>query len=119
MRVLPVGIDLRQLRRDALDGQVSIEQLLDLLDKQQQSIQGLRRENQRLQERLAQYEPEIRSASSAAKPPPETPAQSYSLDAEAKRRRGRKPRRKTSPARRPTELKLADAERTKRINPDE
>ena len=53
MRVLPVGIDLRQLRRDALDGQVSVEQLLDVIDKQQQTIQGLRRDNQRLQQRLA------------------------------------------------------------------
>jgi hypothetical protein len=42
---LPVGIDLRQLRRDALGGLVSVEQLLDLIDKQQQTIQGVRTEN--------------------------------------------------------------------------
>jgi transposase len=118
MRVLPVGIDLRQLRRAALDGQVSVEQLLDLIDKQQQTIQGLRRENQRLQERLAQYEPEVGSAGSGAKSSVETPAPSYSLEAEAKRRRGRKRRRKKSPGRRPTELKFADAERTEDIYPD-
>jgi hypothetical protein len=117
MRVLSLGIDLRQLRRDALDGQVSVEQLLDLVEKQQQTIQGLRRENQRLQERLAQYEPEVGSAGSAT-PAGETPAPSYSLDAEAKRRRGRKRRRQKSPGRRPTALKFADAERTQDIYPD-
>jgi hypothetical protein len=40
-------MDPRQLRRHALDGQVSAEQLLDLIDRQQQTFQGLRRENQR------------------------------------------------------------------------
>ena len=114
MRVLPVGIDLKDLRRDALQGQVSVEQLLDLIDKQQQTIQALRRDKQLLQERLAQYEPEVRSAGSNAKA--ETPTPSYSLDAEAKRRRKR--RRKKSPGRRPTELKFADAERTANIYPD-
>jgi transposase len=118
MRILPVAIDVRQLRRDALDGQVSVEQLLDLIEKQQQTIQGLRRENQRLQERLAQYEPEVCNARSAAKPSAETPAPCYSLEAEAKRRRGRKRRRKKSPGRRPTELKFADAERLEDIYPD-
>jgi hypothetical protein len=117
MRVLPVGINLRQLRQDALGGQVSVEQLLDLIDKQQQTIQGLGRENQRLLERLAQYEPEVRSADSVAKPAAETPTQSYSLEAEAKRRR-RKRRRKKSPGRRPTKLKFADAQRTEDIYPD-
>jgi len=92
--------------------------LLDLIDKHQQTIQGLRRENQRLQERLAQYEPEVKSAGSAAKSPAETPAPSYSLEAEAKRRRSRKPRRQKSPGRRPTELKFADAERTQDIYPN-
>jgi transposase len=117
MRVLPVGIDLRQLRRDARDGLVSVEQLLDLIDKQQQTIQGVRRENQRLQERLAQYEPEVRSAGSVATPTAETPTPSFSLDAEEKRRR-RQRRHQKSPGRRPTELKFADAERTADIYPD-
>jgi transposase len=115
MRGFPVGIDLRQLRRDALRGQVSVEQLLDVIDRQQQTIHGLRRENQRLQERLARYEPEALSASSAANPG--APAAPYSLDAEAKRRRRRR-RRKRSPGRRPTELKFAAAERTEDRYPD-
>ena len=69
MCVFSAGIDLRQLRRDAQDGRVSVKQLLGLIDKQQQTIQSLRRENQRLQQRLAQYEPEA-----AGSKPPETPA---------------------------------------------
>lgn len=117
MSVLPIGIDLKQLRRDALAGQVSVEQLLDLISQQRQTIQALQRENQRLQARLALDEPEVRSAGSDAQSPPETPA-SYSLDAEAKRRRTRKRRRKKSPGRRPTELKFADAERTEDVYPD-
>jgi len=118
MRVLHVGIDLRQLRRDALDGRVSVEQLLDLITKQQQSIQGLHRDNQRLQEKLAQYEPEVDSAGLGAMSSAKTPASAYGLDAEAKRRRGRQRRRKKSPGRRPTELKFADAERTQDVYPD-
>jgi transposase len=116
MRVLPVGIDVRQLRRDARQGQVSVEQLLDLIDKQEQTIQRLRHDNQCLQQRLAQYEPEVGSVASTATPSAETPAPSYSLDAEEKRRRRR--RRKKSPGRTPTEVKFAAADRTQDVYPD-
>ena len=118
MPVLPIGIDMRQLRRDALGGQVSVEQLLELIDKQQHTIQALRRDNQRLQERLAPYEPEVRSTGTATEPAADTPSNSYGLDAEQKRRRGRKRRRKKSPGRTPTEVKFADADRTENIYPD-
>jgi transposase len=118
MRVLPVGIDVKQLRRDALHGKVSVEQLLNLVASQQQTMQGLRHENQRLRERLAQYEPEVRSPQSTARPAAETATPSYSLDAEIKRRRGRHRRRKKSPGRRPTEVKFADAHRTEAVYPD-
>jgi transposase len=47
----------------------------------------------------------------------DTPASSYSLEAEEKRRRRRR-RRKKSPGRRLTKLKFADAERTEDIHPD-
>jgi hypothetical protein len=96
---------------------VSVEQLLDIIDKQEQTIQGLRRENQRLQERLTPYEPEVRGDRSTGQAPAQTPLPSYSVDAEEKRRR-RKRRRRKSPGRRPTELKFADAERTEDIYPD-
>lgn len=122
MRLIPVAIAIPQLRRDALSGQVSALQLVDLIDKQQQTIQALRRENQRLQERLAPYEPEVGRNGSAPQPSAETPTQtpslSYSLEAEAKRRRGKRHRRKKSPGRRPTELKFQDAHRTEDLYPE-
>lgn len=124
MRVLSVGIDLRQLRRDALQGRVSTEQLLDLIDKQHQALQGLRRENLHLREKLEQYEPEGASCAAATdctattNSAGETSTASYSLEAEAKRRRRGKRQRRKSPGRRPTELKFADAERTEDIYPD-
>jgi transposase len=117
MCVLPVIVDVRQLRQDALNGRISVEQLLDVIDKQQQTIHGLRREKQHLLARLSQYEPEVASADSTAQASA-TPSQSYSVDAEVKRRRGRRRRRKKSPGRRPTELKFADAARTEDVYPD-
>lgn len=120
MDVWPIDIDLPQLRRDAHDGRVPVEQLLDLIErllavaaKQQQTTQALRRENLLLRERLAPYEPEVRREGS----PADTPTPAYSLEAEEKRRRPRR-RRKKSPGRRPTELKFAAAERTEDVRPD-
>jgi transposase len=118
MRVLPLGIDVKQLRKDALCGRVSLEQLLDVIDKQQQTIQGLYGDQQRLLDRLAQYEPEAANQASTT-PSSASSAGAYSLDAESKRRRGRKRRRRKSPGRRPTELKFADAERTEDVYPDD
>jgi transposase len=118
MCILSLDFDLRQLRHEAMRGQVSVEQLLDLIGKQRQTIHNLRRESQRLQDRLAQYEPEVRREGSSTNEEAETPSPSYSLDAEEKRRRPRKRRRKKSPGRKPTELKFADAQRTQNIYPD-
>src|ERR1700683_3874228 len=70
MELPPTDIDVQQLRRDVRCGVVVGEQLVDIIAKQQHVIQGLRRELQRVKGRLAQYEPEIRSA--ATKPPVET-----------------------------------------------
>jgi transposase len=114
MSVLPLGIDIRQLRQDTRNGHVSVDQLLDIIDRQQQTIQYLRRDQQFLHDRLAQYEPEPARATTSAAPAP--PSASYSLDAESKRRRRK--RRKKSPGRRPTELKFAEAERTQDVYPD-
>ncbi len=118
MRIFPLSIDVRQLRRAALNGQVSVGQLLDIIEQQQHTIQGLRREQQRLQERLAQYEPEVRREGSPATSTADTPSPSYSLDAEEKRRHARRRQRKKSPGRRPTELKVAAAGRSEDIYPD-
>jgi transposase len=119
MPVVPTSIDVRQLRRDAAEGNVSIEQLLDIVEQQQHTIQGLRRDKQLLQDKLAAYEPEGRDGTTTpAQTPSPTPTPSYSLEAEEQRRRGRGRRRTKSPGRRPTELKFADAERCEDIYPD-
>jgi transposase len=115
VRVLSLDFDLRELRRAAVDGQVAVEQLLDLIDKQQRTIDNLRRENRRLLDRLAPYEPGVGRERSSPKSAAETSAASYSLAAEEKRRRPR--RRKKSPGRKPTELKFDDAQCTKDIYP--
>jgi transposase len=108
-------MDVRRLRTDALDGRVSVDELLDLIQEQRQTIRRLETEVERLKARLEQYEPELRN-----EPSPRGDADapdSFSMDAEAKRRRGRK-RRKKSPGRRPNEIKFADAGRTEDIYPD-
>jgi transposase len=108
-------MDGRRLRTDALAGRVSVEELLDIIQEQRQTIRRLEARVERLEERLAQYEPEVRNEPSSRGDADE-PTDSFSLDAEAKRRRGRK-RRKPSPGRRSNEIKFADAERTEDIYP--
>jgi len=116
--MVALDIDVRQVRTAALNGQLSVEQLLEIIDKQHHTIGRLNREVQRLTERLAQYEPEVRRESSQASGAVETPSASYSVDAEMQRRRRRRRRRKKSPGRRPTALKFADAQRTEDIYPE-
>jgi len=112
-----VVLDLAQVRSDARSGKLSVEQLLDILDKLQHTIRRLEADKRRLSQRLAQYEPEATRESTAAANRP-TPNASYSVDAENKRRRGRR-RRKKSPGRTPTELKFAEAEQVDDIYPDD
>src|ERR1700691_450489 len=84
---------------------------------QQQTIRRLETIVQRLTERLAQYEPEVRHEGHGPGPGGAPPAASYSVDAETKRRQHHTRRRKKSPGRRPTALKFADAERYEDIYP--
>jgi transposase len=106
-------LDLGQIRSDARSGKLSVEQLLDIFEKLQQTIRRLEADKRRLTQRLTQYEPE--AASGAANQP--TPNSPYSVDAENQRRGGRR-RRKKSPGRTPTELKFAEAEHVDDIYPD-
>jgi transposase len=116
-RSCPATIDVQQARIDAQAGRLSMEELLDLLDEldrlrgyDQQTIRRLRAEVDRLQQRLAQYEPD---SGRQATPDPSAVKPSlahYRLGAEEKRRRRRKRKRK-SPGRRPTQVKFAEAER--------
>jgi transposase len=110
-------MDIPQAKAAAREGHLSVElfeQVLDELDRQQQTIRRLLADNERLRQRLALYEPEIRYEA--------TPGRSdgdpshYSLDAEEQRRKPRR-RKKKSPGRRPTELKFADADRYQDIYP--
>ncbi len=110
-------MDIRQLRTEALNGQLSIEQLLEIIEKQQQTIQRLEATVERLTQRLAQYEPEVRREGGSDPAQSQTPSTSFSVDAETKRRQGRR-RRPKSPGRRPTELKFAEADRFEDIYPD-
>jgi transposase len=109
-------LDIRQIRNDARKGRLSIEQLVDIIEGQQQTIKRLGANERRLIERLTQYEPQAPREATTNQTNPETPATSYSVDAEIKRRQRR--RRKKSPGRQPTEVKFADAERFQEVYPD-
>jgi transposase len=118
--MVPLVIDVREVRTQALSGRLSVEQLLHIIEQQQRTIDRLKREAQRWLERLAHYEPEVRRESKqvndTAGDPAPTPSASYSVDAEEQRRRPRR-RRKKSPGRRPTVEKFADAQRSEDIYP--
>jgi transposase len=116
-------VDVRESRLLARAGRLSIEDLCDLLEEldrlrgqDQETIRRLSGEINRLKERLGQYEPEVKREPPLADPSAK-PSVSYSLEAEEKRRRGRRNKKK-SPGRRPTELKFAEAERTEDVVPD-
>jgi transposase len=104
-----------EARREFEAGRLHAEQLLDLLQRQERLIQHLHAEVERLKQRLAQYEPEVRSEPAPRQRDGPTPSTSYSLQAEQRRRHRR--RRKKSPGRRPTELKFADAHHVEDIYP--
>jgi transposase len=118
MDVPNLVMDIRQIRSAARNGRLSVEQLLDIIENLQQTIRRLQVNGRRLAQRLAQYEPEGAPATEAADPSAETPSASYSVDAETKRRHGRR-RRQKSPGRKPTELKFADAEQFQDVFPDD
>jgi transposase len=114
---IPFVLDLRQLRSDAESGRVSVERLLDIIERQRQTIQRLQAEHQRLTARLAQYEPAAAGEAKTAAGDTASNA-SYSVDAENKRRRRRRKRRQKSPGRQPTEVKFAEADYCQNIYPE-
>lgn len=116
MDVSNLVLDLAQIREDARGGRLSIEQLLDIIANQQQTIKQLKGETNRLHQRLIQYEPEAaREAATPTNTP--SPSESYSVDAEMQRRQKRRRRKKKSPGRTPTEVKFADAHHNEDIYP--
>jgi transposase len=110
-------MDAREAKMSFEAGQLSTEQLLELLQRQERLLQRMHTELQRLKQRLAQYEPEVLQEADPHEAEEPTPSASYSLDAEERRRQPR-PRRKKSPGRRPTELKFAAAQLFEDIYPD-
>jgi transposase len=110
-------LDFAQICSDARSGKLSVEQLLDIIDKLQQSKQRLEADKRRLTQRLAQYEPDVARAATCAASKQQAADASYSVEAEENRRQGRR-RRQNSPGRTPTELKFAEAEVVKDIYPD-
>jgi transposase len=117
MDVPNLVLDLGQIRRDARNGRLSVEQLLDIIEKQQQTIKRFVTNERRLIGRLTQYEPQASREATVNQENSTTPATSYSVDAETKRRQ-RRPRRKKSPGRQPTVVKFADAEQFRNVYPD-
>ena len=111
-------MDAREARTEFQAGRLPTEQLLELLERQERLIQRLHTEVERLKQRLAQYEPDIRQEPTPTEPAQVPPSASYSLDAEERRRRPRRRRRK-SPGRRPTQLKFAEAQCFEDIYPDD
>jgi transposase len=109
-------MNAREARTEFQRQRLTVEQLFDLLEQQEQTIRRLQAEIDRLKQRLAQYEPEIQSEIKRDDTPSGA-ATRYSLEAEEKRRRRRK-KKKKSPGRRKTHLKFADAERSQDIYPD-
>jgi transposase len=117
MDVPNLVLDIGQIRRDALNGRLSVAQLVDIIEKQQQTIKRQAANEHRLLERLKQYEPQASRETTANQANSNTPTASYSLEAETKRRQRRRGRKK-SPGRQPTAVKFADAEQFRNVYPD-
>ena len=114
-------MEAREAKSEFRKGRLTVEQLLDVVERQERLIQRLTAEVKRLRERLAKYEPEVARESSFGVSCDQgdsfpAPSTRYSIEAEEKRRRRRK-RKKKSPGRRPTQLKFADAHRFQSVYP--
>jgi hypothetical protein len=108
-------MNAREARTEYEQHRLTVDQVFDLFEKEEQTNRRLRAEIDRLKQWLAQYEPEIESEGKRGDSPSGSSTR-YSLEAEEKRRRRR--RKKKSPGRRKTHLKFAEAERTEDIYPD-
>jgi transposase len=111
-------MNAREARMAFDAGRLPVEQLFDLLERQERLIQRLHDQVQRLEQRLAQYEPEVRPEPTPPERDGPTPSASYSVAAEERRRRGGRRRRKKSPGRRPTRLKFDQAQCLEDLYPD-
>jgi transposase len=103
-------------QRDALiaDLQARLAQVEAGKARQDELIRRMQTTLARLQQRLEQYEPEVKHEKPGAADG-QAAAAAYSVAAEEKRRRRK--RRKKSPGRQPTELKFAEADRVENVHP--
>jgi hypothetical protein len=107
-------MDAQQRRTLHNRGELTIDQLLDVVERLEARVASLERENQGLRQRLAQYEPVEEGA--AGDPPSEGGKTDFSLAGEERRKQRR--RKKKSPGRRPTALKFAQAQQSQDVYPE-
>ena len=81
-----------ELKAAYQEGRLSVDRLLEIIEKQQRTIKALKVEIDRLKQRLTQYEPEIDREATPANSASSTTSAQYSLEAEEKRRRKRRKR---------------------------
>ncbi len=112
-------MDVRGLKRDVRRGAVSLEQLLEAVEKLARDVRRLEAENSRLRQRLARYEPDVLQESSGEDESSEQPERSvrYSV-ADEERRRGKKGPAPKRRGRVSTAEKLKDAQRIDDLYPD-
>jgi len=102
-------MDMEQLKQDVAEGNVSLDQLVDLIASQQKLIEKLQKQCAELQEKID------------SKNPTERLDEQYSEKAEERRRAKGKKRKRSKPRRRgriSTAEKIAKAERTELVYPD-
>src|SRR5580698_6314387 len=108
-------IEAERIKIQELEGEKEkLEGEKEKLEGEKKKLEG---ELDRFRKRLAQYEPEVWYE--GKRPPSDSGnrSKSYSLDAEEKRRSGRR-RKKKSPGRQHTEVKFAIAQRTESVYPE-
>lgn len=111
-------MNAHEARREFEAGRLPAETVFDMLERQERLVHHLQTELQRVRQRLAQYEPDVLQDNTPPSPQPTSTA-AYSLHAEEqRRRRGRPQRPRSSPGRRPTELKFSQAHCVEDIYPE-
>ena len=109
-------MDLRSLNKDVRRGAVGLEEVLALLERLNRRLGKVERENRRLRERLAQYEPEIAKEPLAEEGDGADQCTRYSL-ADEERRRGAKRTKPERVGRVATAEKMLQADRIEELPP--
>ena len=110
-------MDVEQLKQDVAEGNVSLDRLVDLIASQQKLIASQQKLIEKLQKQCAELQEKIDS-----KNPTERLDEQYSEKAEEKRRAKGKKRKRSKSHRRgriSTAEKIAKAERTEVVYPDD